>query len=54
MPGSVQNVHLFVLQHGLWGNKGHLEYITKQLEETYEDKIHAVSFVVYYSAPLPR
>jgi hypothetical protein len=38
----VDKVHLFVLQHGLWGNKNHLNYIAKQLQETYKEKIHTV------------
>jgi Putative serine esterase (DUF676) len=53
MTISEQKVHLFVLHHGLWGNKNHLEYITKQLNEAYKDKIHTVSFFVL-SVLLPK
>ncbi|KAI8577600.1 hypothetical protein K450DRAFT_251594 [Umbelopsis ramanniana AG] len=46
MTISGQKVHLFVLHHGLWGNKNHLQYITKQLNEAYKDKIHTLNVAV--------
>ncbi|KAM3583644.1 hypothetical protein VKS41_003617 [Umbelopsis sp. WA50703] len=46
MVASVDKVHLFVLQHGLWGNKNHLNYIAKQLQETYKEKIHTLNVAV--------
>ncbi|KAH8552163.1 putative serine esterase-domain-containing protein [Umbelopsis sp. PMI_123] len=46
MTKSGQKVHLFVLQHGLWGNHGHLDYIKDQLKETYKDKIHTLNVAV--------
>ncbi|KAG2178243.1 hypothetical protein INT43_003496 [Umbelopsis isabellina] len=46
MAESKDKVHLFVLQHGLWGNKNHLNYIMKQLQQTYKDKIHTLNVAV--------
>lgn len=39
-----QEISLVVLQHGLWGVKGHMGYIEKKLKEKYDDSVYIVSF----------
>lgn len=38
---SDENIYLIVLSHGLWGNKNHMGFIEKQINETYQD-VHVV------------
>lgn len=39
---NLQQISLIVLSHGLWGNKNHMGYIEKKLDEKYGDAIHIV------------
>jgi hypothetical protein len=41
---SEQGISLVVLQHGLWGVKGHMGYIEKKLVQKYQDSIYIVRF----------
>ncbi|KAF9421806.1 hypothetical protein BGZ76_003931 [Entomortierella beljakovae] len=34
-----QGVHLVVLHHGLWGNKGHVKFIAEQFKKRFGDRI---------------
>ncbi|KAF9196826.1 hypothetical protein BGZ49_002696 [Haplosporangium sp. Z 27] len=34
-----QGVHLVVLHHGLWGNKGHVDFIAQQFKKRFGDRI---------------
>lgn len=38
-----EDIALVVLSHGLWGVKGHMEFIEKKLIDKYQDKIHVAS-----------
>ncbi|CEP07008.1 hypothetical protein [Parasitella parasitica] len=40
---SSENIALVVLSHGLWGVKGHMEYIENKLMEKYHDRIHILN-----------
>ncbi|KAI8647706.1 putative serine esterase-domain-containing protein [Parasitella parasitica] len=38
-----KDIALVVLSHGLWGVKGHMEYIKNRLREKYNDRIHILN-----------
>ncbi|KAL7321091.1 hypothetical protein PS15m_000905 [Mucor circinelloides] len=38
-----EDIALVVLSHGLWGVKGHMEFIEKKLIDKYQDKIHVLN-----------
>ncbi|KAI9328654.1 putative serine esterase-domain-containing protein [Pilaira anomala] len=40
---NIQEISLIVLSHGLWGNKNHMGYIEKKLDEKYGDAIHILN-----------
>lgn len=37
------DVHLVVMQHGLWGNHTHLQFLQSGLEKKYGDKIEVLN-----------
>ncbi|KAF9912986.1 hypothetical protein BX616_010187 [Lobosporangium transversale] len=40
MPNEAhEGVHLVILHHGLWGNKGHLKFIAQQFKKRFGDRI---------------
>jgi hypothetical protein len=39
-----QDISLVVLSHGLWGVKGHMSYIERELMKKYGETIHIVGF----------
>ena len=38
------SISLVVLSHGLWGNKGHMNYIKNQLIQRYKNSIYVVRY----------
>lgn len=42
-----EGVHLVVLHHGLWGNKGHVKFIADQFKERVGDRLLVVCTLSY-------